>query len=78
MAYAIGRRVGNAVTRNRLRRQLRQIVVRQESALRPAWYLIGVSNTDQLLSWQALSEATATALGTVHRRLDHPTTEVAR
>ena len=43
MAYAIGRNVGNAVTRNRLRRRLRAIVAGAESHgnLEPGAYLIG-------------------------------------
>lgn len=43
VAYAIGRPVGNAVTRNRVRRRLRHIVARHATLLRPnAAYLIGV------------------------------------
>jgi ribonuclease P protein component len=41
VAYAIGRRVGGAVVRNRLRRRLRAIVA--EAAPPPGDYLIGVS-----------------------------------
>jgi ribonuclease P protein component len=44
VAYAISRRVGNAVTRNRVRRRLRTAVARHESLLRPGYaYLVGVS-----------------------------------
>ncbi len=43
VAYAIGRKVGNAVERNRIRRQLRTIVHDLASQLRPGMYLIGVS-----------------------------------
>ena len=64
--------------RNRLRRQLRQIVAHREASLRPAWYLIGVTNTDQLSSWTALNEAMSVALETVHRRVDHTSAGVAR
>ncbi|MEA2391314.1 MAG: Ribonuclease [Solirubrobacteraceae bacterium] len=38
MAYAIGRHVGPAVTRNRIRRRLRAIV--RDSALTPGAYLV--------------------------------------
>jgi len=43
VAYAIGRRVGNAVERNRIRRQLRTIVREPAMQLRPGNYLIGVA-----------------------------------
>jgi ribonuclease P protein component len=44
VAYAISRRVGNAVIRNRVRRRLRTAVERQERLLRPGHaYLVGVS-----------------------------------
>lgn len=39
--------------------------------MRPAWYLVGVTSTDQLSSWTALGEAVSVTLETVHRRLDH-------
>ena len=41
VAYAIGRSVGTAVTRNRLRRRLRAIVAELTPELRPGTYLIG-------------------------------------
>lgn len=42
MAYAIGKRVGPAVTRNRVRRRLRSSVRRHAGSLRPgATYLFG-------------------------------------
>ena len=43
VAYAIGRPVGNAVMRNRLRRRLREVVARHADQLHPgSAYLIGV------------------------------------
>jgi ribonuclease P protein component len=42
VGYAIGRSVGGAVLRNKIRRQLREILATRESALAPGWYLIGV------------------------------------
>lgn len=43
MAYAIGRAVGPAVVRNRLRRRLRAAV--RTSSLPPGYYLIGARPT---------------------------------
>jgi ribonuclease P protein component len=43
IAYAIGRKVGGAVERNRLRRRLRAIVWQLAPQLLPGAYLIGVS-----------------------------------
>jgi ribonuclease P protein component len=43
VAYAIGRKVGGAVERNRLRRRLRAIVWQLAPSLRPGAYLIGVA-----------------------------------
>ena len=42
LAFAISRRVGNAVARNRLRRQLRAAAgeLERNDALVPAWYLV--------------------------------------
>ena len=39
MAYALGRAIGPAVVRNRLRRRLRAVLATVE--LPPGWYLIG-------------------------------------
>lgn len=41
VAYAIGRRVGSAPVRNRLRRRLRAAVRERAGSLRPGSYLIG-------------------------------------
>jgi ribonuclease P protein component len=42
VAYTIGRRVGSAVVRNRLRRRLRALIRDSAPRLRPGAYLIGV------------------------------------
>jgi ribonuclease P protein component len=43
VGYAIGRQVGGAVRRNRLRRRLQAIMSTHDTDLAPGWYLIGVS-----------------------------------
>jgi ribonuclease P protein component len=45
VAFAVGRSVGGAVVRNRLRRRLRAAVgdAARSGALPPGWYLIGAS-----------------------------------
>ncbi len=60
VAYAIGRPVGNAVTRNRLRRRLRAVVTRHESDLAPATaYLIGAGPDAVGLGPEALEQTVA-------------------
>lgn len=43
VGYALGRSYGNAVSRNRLRRQLREIVKTREPQMLPAYYVFGAS-----------------------------------
>jgi ribonuclease P protein component len=45
VGYAIGRSVGNAVTRNRARRRLRAAFAARAASLRPGWYVVGASPT---------------------------------
>ncbi|MDA0192922.1 MAG: ribonuclease P protein component [Actinobacteria bacterium] len=56
VGYAIGRSVGGAVLRNRIRRQLRVLVSTRESALQPGWYLIGVQPQVARLTFMQLGE----------------------
>jgi len=42
VAYTIGRRVGSAVVRNRLRRRIRAVIRESASSLRPGAYLVAV------------------------------------
>lgn len=64
VAYAIGRASGNAVRRNRLRRQLRAIVHQHHEDLRPgSAYLIGVTKVGRDSSFQELSDSYARCLG---------------
>jgi len=44
VGYAIGKKVGNAVVRNRIRRRLHPIIVAEAPRLSPGIYLIGVNN----------------------------------
>ena len=65
MAYAVGRRSGNAVARNRLRRRLRAAVHEHHDLLAPdTAYLIGADPSAATMSFAALSEALARALAT--------------
>jgi ribonuclease P protein component len=43
IGYAIGRSVGGAVTRNRIRRRLRALFAESGDRLRPGWYVVGAS-----------------------------------
>lgn len=52
VAFAIGRPVGNAVVRNRLRRRLRMIV--RDGALPNGWWLIGARPEATELTFDAL------------------------
>jgi ribonuclease P protein component len=58
VAYAIGRRVGTAVTRNRLRRRLRAIVATAEAEgrLDPGAYLIGVTPEAPAMTYAELEQ----------------------
>ena len=71
VAFAIGRRVGPAVVRNRLRRQLRSCVREAASSLPPGAYLIGVAPDAIHLSFEDLRM-------TLHRALDAVTSPAAR
>jgi ribonuclease P protein component len=62
LAFAVGRAVGPAVTRNRLRRRLRaalQDVTRAEGDLPAGWYLLGVAPSGAGASFSTLHAATA-------------------
>ena len=43
VGYAIGRSVGGAVTRTRIRRRLRALFAESGERLRPGWYVVGAS-----------------------------------
>ena len=63
MAYAVGRRAGNAVARNRLRRRLREAVREHAELLEcDTAYLVGADPSAATMSFAGLSESLARAL----------------
>ena len=54
VAYTIGRRVGSAVVRNRVRRRLRMLTREAAPMLRPGAYMISVGPEAALLSYEDL------------------------
>lgn len=56
VGYAIGRNVGGAVLRNRIRRQLRSILEAKSDHMPAGWYLIGVQPRVGVMSWTDLGE----------------------
>jgi ribonuclease P protein component len=63
VAYVVGRRAGNAVARNRLRRRLREAVRGHAELLEPdTAYLVGADPSAATMSFDALSESLARAL----------------
>ena len=64
VAYAIGRRVGGAVVRNRLRRRLRA-AVRETPGLAPGAYLVGVSPGAEGLTYEDLKAQVTRAMTAV-------------
>lgn len=56
VAYALGRSVGSAVARNRLRRQLREVVRANSSNFAPGWYLVGADAPALAMSFSQLSQ----------------------
>jgi len=65
VAYAIGRRVGGAVVRNRLRRRMRAIVADTAGELAPGAYLVGVAPEATTLSFGELKTIVLQALQAV-------------
>lgn len=55
IAYALGRQVGGAVVRNRLRRRLRELLRAKADRLTPGYYLIGATSGATKLSWTDLA-----------------------
>jgi ribonuclease P protein component len=62
VAFAIGRAIGTAVVRNRLRRRLRRLFVEHVFDLRPGTYLIGAAPAAADLDYGDLRRILSTAL----------------
>lgn len=70
VAFAIGRSVGHAVDRNRLRRRLRAIAAElaaHDDGLRPGAYLVGCRVGAAGLTYQELREHVSRALSRINR-----------
>jgi ribonuclease P protein component len=71
VAYAVGRRVGIAVVRNRVRRRLRAIVstlgCARPSLVHDGYYLVAVTPAAATMSYQALENDVAGALAGLDR-----------
>ena len=68
MAYTIGRRVGPAVVRNRLRRRLRMLMRQSAPLLRPGAYMIGASPEATILSFSELEVLVARIIKSLDNR----------
>lgn len=62
VAFAIGRKVGNAVARNRIRRRLRVLVDKSSPPLAPGLYLIRCGFETESLSYEQLQHHLQRAL----------------
>lgn len=67
VAYAIGRKVGGAVVRNRLRRRLRAVISESASQLAPGAYLVGAAPEAASLSFGELQAIVNEAFEAVTR-----------
>jgi ribonuclease P protein component len=54
VGYAIGRNVGGAVLRNRIRRQLRSLLEAKSDQLPAGWYMVGVQPRVGTMTWTDL------------------------
>jgi len=62
VGYAIGKVVGNAVSRNKVRRRLQAVVATRALGLAPGTYLIGAGPTAAAATYDELSAALLAAL----------------
>jgi ribonuclease P protein component len=68
VAYAIGKQVGGATVRNRIRRRLRAIVRELERPLEPGAWLIGAAPEVAKLSYGEVKEAVTEAVSALEGR----------
>lgn len=64
-AFAVGRKVGGAVVRNRLRRRLRHVLAEQAATMRPGAYLVAAGPAAVGLSPEELRTTVSSALRSV-------------
>ena len=68
VAYAVGRRAGGAVVRNRIRRRLRAVIRDVGAELRPGDYLFGSTAPAASLPYGELRASVCQALAALHHR----------
>jgi ribonuclease P protein component len=69
IGYAIGRQVGGAVERNRIKRQLRALFEAKSSQLRPGWYLVGVTPQVAGSSWNHIGVLVDRLIGQIDAKI---------
>jgi ribonuclease P protein component len=72
VAYAINRRTGNAVARNRLRRRMRAIMAEEAPTLPVGAYVVSTGPTGPMLDFDELKVAMSQALERATRRRAGP------
>ena len=73
IGYAIGRQVGGAVERNRIKRQLRALFSSRSGQLQPGWYLIGVTPNASGSTWDQLGALVDRLIGQIEAKISHST-----
>ena len=68
VAFAVGRRAGGAVVRNRVRRRLRAIVREVEPSMHPGAYLVGATAEASAMPYRELKATVCEALDALERR----------
>jgi len=63
VAFAIGRTAGTAVKRNRVRRQLREVLRKHSPGLEPGLYLLGLTRPAANISYVDVSQSVVGLLG---------------